>query len=178
MNVNLTEVPQVRCDLHIGASVPRVWALVTDIHVHARFSPELQHAAWLDDAAGPSVGARFEGRNRHHTGAEWRTVSHVVELDEQRAFAWAVLDEHGLFGDPARDPAQALAVWRYDLEAEDGGTRLRHTAAFGPGRSGLTPALEQSPEQREEIIAARRQEWRAGMEHMLRGIKSSAEQGR
>ncbi|MFJ5776428.1 SRPBCC family protein [Streptomyces sp. NPDC093094] len=173
--MDVTDVPHVQSDLYVQAAVPQVWALVTDIHVPARHSPELQHVAWLDGAVRPSIGARFEGRNRHFGGAEWRTVSHVVELDEHRSFAWAVLDEHGLFGEAVRDPAQALAFWRFDLEADGDGTRLRHTAAFGPGRSGLTLAVESAPGQREQIIASRQEEWRTGMEHTLRGLKEAAE---
>ncbi|MGC0334283.1 hypothetical protein RKD23_007273 [Streptomyces sp. SAI-170] len=172
------ELPQVHCDLYVEAAAPQVWELVTDIHLPARLSPELQRVAWLDGADRPSVGARFEGHNRHHTGAEWRTVSHVVELDEHRAFAWAVLDEDGLFGDAAREPAHALAFWRFDLAPDGDGTRLRQTAAFGPGRSGLTLIVESSPELKEQIITGRQKEWRTGMENTLRGIKERAEQAR
>ncbi|MFI9150282.1 SRPBCC family protein [Streptomyces sp. NPDC053367] len=172
------ELPRLDCDVHIEAAVPQVWELVTDIRLPARFSPELQRVAWLDDAERPAVGARFEGHNRHHTGAEWRTVSHVVELVEHRAFAWAVLDEDGLFGEPARHPEQALAHWRFELAPDGDGTRLRQTAALGPGRSGLTLIVERSPEHRDQILSGRQEEWLAGMGSTLRGIKDLAERSR
>ncbi|MGW4562573.1 SRPBCC family protein [Streptomyces sp. NPDC004561] len=168
--------PSVQCDVHVEADVAKVWELVTDIRVPARLSPELQRVAWLDGAERPRVGARFEGYNQHEQLGEWRTVSHVVELDEQRVFAWAVTDADGRYGEPTLDPARSMASWRYELEVEDGGTRLRESALIGPGRSGVTLALERWPNREEEIIAFRLQELSAGMEATLCGIKTLAEE--
>ncbi len=169
--------PSVCCDVHVAAAVPRVWELVTDIRLPAGLSPELQRVAWLDGADRPVAGARFEGYNRHTMLGEWRTVSHVIELDEPRVFAWAVTDADGRFGEATVDPAEPMASWRYELEAEGGGTQLRQTAVIGPGRSGVTLAVERRPDREEEIIAFRLKELRAGMEATLRGIKSLAEEG-
>ncbi|WP_138894152.1 SRPBCC family protein [Streptomyces chryseus] len=167
--------PSVHCDVHVEAAVPRVWALVTDIRLPARLSPELQRVAWLDGADRPLVGARFEGYNHHARLGEWRTVSHVVEVDEQRVFAWAVTDADGRYGEPTLDPAKPMASWRYELEAEGGGTRLRQSVLIGPGRSGVTLAMERWPDREEEVIAFRLKELRAGMEATLCGIKGFAE---
>ncbi|MDF3302051.1 SRPBCC family protein [Streptomyces tropicalis] len=168
----------MQCDVHIEAAVPRVWDLVTDIGLPARLSPELQRTAWLDGADGPRVGARFEGHNRNTLVGEWRTVSHVIEVDDQRAFAWAVTaPEGGLYGDASTDPAKPLATWRYDLAPEDGGTRLRQTALLGPGPSGLTRAIASHPDREEEIVAFRVEDLRTGMEATLAGIKTLAEGG-
>ncbi|MFE8939396.1 SRPBCC family protein [Streptomyces sp. NPDC007872] len=172
------EGPSAHCDIHVGAAVPRVWELVTDILLPARFSPELCRAAWLDGAEGPRVGARFEGHNHHRLLGEWRTVSHVTELEaagERRVFAWAVTDADGRYGGPAPDPARPMATWRYDLAPEDGGTRLRQSARLGPARSGVSLALDRWPDREERIVAARVEELRAGMEKTLAGIKSLAE---
>ncbi|MFD8203624.1 SRPBCC family protein [Streptomyces sp. NPDC059701] len=169
------ELPRVRCDVRVRAAVPRVWDLVTDIHLPARLSPELWRVAWLDGALAPAVGARFEGHNRHPLLGEWRTVSHVVRLDEHRVFAWAVLDEDGRFGEPVRDPGKALASWAYELDADGDGTRLRQTAVLGPGRNGVTLAIEHRPERKEEILARRLDELRTGIESTLRGIRELAE---
>ncbi|MFF9455378.1 SRPBCC family protein [Streptomyces flaveolus] len=169
------ELPRVRCDVRVRAALPRVWDLVTDIHLPARLSPELQRVAWLDGALRPVVGARFEGHNSHRLLGEWRTVSQVVRLEEHRVFAWAVLDADGRFGEPARDPARALASWCYELDADGDGTRLRQTVVLGPGRSGVTLAVEYRPDRKEEIISLRLEELRAGMEKTLRGIKALAE---
>ncbi|MFF8942258.1 SRPBCC family protein [Streptomyces sp. NPDC014864] len=176
--MRFAEGPSVHCDVHIEADPPRVWELVTDIRLPARLSPELQRVAWLDGADRPLPGARFEGFNHHQQLGEWRTVSHVVELDEQRVFAWAVTDADGRYGEPTLDPAKSLASWRYELQAEGGGTRLRQSALVGPGRSGVTLAIERWPDREEEIIALRMKELRAGIEATLRGIKALAESGR
>ncbi|MHB9860889.1 SRPBCC family protein [Streptomyces sp. YIM S03343] len=169
--------PSVRCDVHVEAAVPRVWDLVTDIRLPARFSPELQRVAWLDGADRPRVGACFEGYNHHQQIGEWRTVSHVVELAEQQVFAWVVTDADGRYGEPTLDPAECMASWRFELEAEGDGTRLRQSALLGPARSGVTLGLERWPDLEEEIIAFRLKELRAGMEATLHGIKTLAGKG-
>lgn len=176
-DMRFADGPSVHCDVHVEADVARVWELVTDIRLPARLSPELQRVAWLDGAERPVVGACFEGYNRHGHLGEWRTVSHVVELDAPRKFAWAVTDADGRYGEPTSDPATSMASWCYELEAEGRGTRLRQSVLIGPGRSGVTLALDRRPDREEEIIAFRMKELRAGMEATLRGIKALAEGG-
>lgn len=176
--MNVLDGLEVRCDTRIRADVPRVWELVSDIGLPARLSPELQRVAWLDGADGPVVGARFEGHNRHPMVGEWRTVSQIVEVDDGRAFAWAVLDLDGKFGEPTSDPAQALASWRYELREEGDEVLLTQTVRIGSGRNGLTMAIERSPERKDEIIAFRVKELRAGMETTMSGIKELAEESR
>ncbi|GIH69956.1 hypothetical protein Mth01_22090 [Sphaerimonospora thailandensis] len=165
----------MECEVHIEADPARVWELVTDIELPARFSPELQRVRWLDGADRPAVNARFEGHNRNDMLGEWRTVSHVVELDAPRVFAWAVVDPDGRFGAAAPDPRTPVATWRFVLEPEAGGTRLVHGARIGPAPSGLTLAISRSPERVEAIVRWRLTDLRAGMEHTLHGIRSLAE---
>ncbi|MGW0122462.1 SRPBCC family protein [Streptomyces sp. NPDC003327] len=172
---DITGAPEVRCETLVRAGWQRLWELVTDIGLPARLSPELQRVAWLDSAREPAVGACFEGFNRHSLVGEWRTVSRVVELDEPRTFAWAVVDADGRFGEPNTDPARALASWRFDLREDGDGVLLSHTVRVGPGRSGLTLAIERAPERRDEIVAYRVKELRAGMEATLDGIRQLAE---
>ncbi|MGW2184005.1 SRPBCC family protein [Streptomyces sp. NPDC001732] len=168
--------PTVDVTVRIGATAARVWELVSDIGLPARLSPELQSVAWLDGADRPVVGARFEGFNRHPMVGEWRTVSHVIEVDEPRVFAWAVTDPDGRYGEATLDPARRMASWCYELEAEGTGTLLRQTVRIGPGRSGLTAAVESHPDREEEIVEFRVKELRAGMGATLRGIKELAEE--
>ncbi len=175
--MRFSDGPSARCDVYVEAAAPRVWELVTDIRLPARLSPELRRVEWLGGAERPSVGACFAGHNRHQQLGEWRTVSQVVELDERQVFAWAVMDADGRYGEPTMDPAGSMATWRYELETEGKGTRLRQSVFIGPGRSGVTLALERWPDREEEIIAFRLKELRAGMEATLRGIKSLAEEG-
>ncbi|WBP85518.1 SRPBCC family protein [Kitasatospora cathayae] len=167
--------PGTQCEVFVQAPVERVWALVADIGLPARLSPELQRVAWLDGADGPALGARFEGHNARPNMRDWRTVSEVVELAEHRAFAWAVMDADGRFGDPVSEVAGSLARWRFDLIPEDGGTRLRQSVVIGPGRSGVILAIEARPEAEEKIVDFRLGELRTGMTATLEGVKSLAE---
>ncbi|MGW2525105.1 SRPBCC family protein [Streptomyces sp. NPDC001617] len=176
--MRFAEEPRVGCDVHIEAEPSRVWGLVTDIGLPARLSPELQRVQWLDGAEGPEIGARFAGYNHHRLVGDWRTVSHVVELEEQRVFGWAVVDPDGRYGDPAPDPARPLAVWRFELEPEGTGSRLRQVARIGPGRSGISLAIDRTPEREEAIVAFRLAELRTNIEATLLGIKELAEEGR
>lgn len=167
--------PNVRCDIHVNAAPSLVWTLVTDIELPARLSPELQRAQWCDGATGPSLGAGFVGENRHKVLGDWRTISYVVELDDQRLFGWAVVDPDGRFGPVPPNPAEPLATWRFGLRPENGGTRLWQSVRIGPARSGLSLAIDRMPEREEEFVARRLDELRTGIEATLAGVKSLAE---
>ncbi|MGW7463397.1 SRPBCC family protein [Streptomyces xantholiticus] len=167
--------PATAHDVYIEAAPQAVWELVTDIHLPARLSPELQRAEWLGDVGTPQVGACFAGYNRHPMIGEWRTVSHVLEVAEQRLFRWAVVDADGRYSEQAPDPAHPLATWSFALEAEGSGTRLRQSVRIGPARSGVNLAIDRMPEREEEIVAFRLGELHANIEASLQGIKALAE---
>lgn len=168
----------VQCDVQVAADTARVWELVTDIELPARFSPELQRVRWLDGVDQPAVNARFEGFNHNELLGEWRTVSYVIELDAPRVFAWAVVDADNRFGGGTADPRTPAATWRFVLDPLADGTRLRHEVRLGPARSGLNSVIEQMPEQEQEIIQFRLDYLRNGMKSTLDGIKALAEQPR
>ncbi|MEU7133544.1 SRPBCC family protein [Streptomyces sp. NPDC046261] len=168
--------PSVHDEVRIAAAPPEVWRLVTDIGLPARLSPELQRTEWLDDATGPRLGARFAGHNRHPLVGEWRTVSHVVDMDLERRFAWAVTDPDNRFGGGPADPAHPLATWAFDLRPEEGGTLLRHSARLGPAPSGLSAAIDRMPEREEELLTRRLGELRTGIRATLEGVKRLAEE--
>lgn len=146
----------------IHASIERVWQLVTDIDLPARFSTEFLGATWLDNA--PGVGARFVGRNRHAALGEWETTSIVNRYEPLRAFGWNVTD--------ADNPS---ASWWFELEEEPGGVRLRQGTRIGPAPSGLTIAITAMPEKEERIIARRLEEFETNMRATIEGIKHLAE---
>jgi len=147
----------------VEAPPERVWPLVTDIDLPARFSSELQGARWLDEGRG--LGARFVGRNQHPVAGTWETTCVVTECAPPRAFEWAV-----------GDPDFPSARWRFDLDPQPGGgTRLRQWVRIGPAPSGLTPAIEAMPDKEERIVARRLDEHRANMAATLAGIKDLAE---
>jgi nitroreductase/uncharacterized protein YndB with AHSA1/START domain len=158
----LTAGPGVTVEVDIAAPPARVWELVSDINVPARFSTEFQGAEWVD-ADGPRLGASFVGRNKRED-REWQTTSFVVACDPPRMLAWNV-------SDPERPGAQ----WRFELEPLGNGTRLRQHMTIGPGNSGTSRAMEQQPDQARQILARRRDQLRRNMELTTQGIKRLAE---
>lgn len=97
---------------HLPAPPEAVFALVSDPEAIAALSPELQRIAWLGDATGPALGARYRGVNRNGV-FRWSTVSTITALDPPRC----VEHEVGFLG-------RTFSRWRYELEAVDGGTRV------------------------------------------------------
>lgn len=150
------EGPTTEVDVFVDAPPERVWALVSDITVPARFSAELQSAEWIDDT-------HFRGRNRHDAIGEWETTSEVVRRDGS-VFEWAV-----------GGADSASASWRFTVAPEGAGTRLSQWMRIGPAPSGLSPAIEAMPDKEERIIERRLAEHRANMQATIDGIRDLAE---
>jgi hypothetical protein len=146
----------------VAAPIDRVWSLVCDIDLPARFSSEFEGATWLDP--GPALGARFAGRNRHPAIGSWETTCWVTRYDPPLAFAWAVAD-----------PEHPAATWWYTLEELEGVVRLRQGGRMGPAPSGLTAAITARPELEERIVARRLEEWERNLRATVTGIKALAE---
>ncbi|MEU6139799.1 SRPBCC family protein [Streptomyces sp. NPDC047081] len=159
-----TDKPTVEVRTWIDAPPERVWALVADVGRMPSMSRELQSVEWLDGATGPAVGARFLGRNKHEALGEWVTTSHVIEYEPGRVLAWAV-----------EDPADPTAIWRFRLHAGDGGTELSEWMQMGPGRSGLSPAIDRMPEKEQQIVFVRMREIEQNITATLNHIKQLAE---
>ncbi|GAB3692427.1 SRPBCC family protein [Saccharopolyspora tripterygii] len=158
------DAPSVEVETWIDSSPRRVWELITDMRLIARMSDELQEIHWLDGAEGPSLGARFTGRNRNDALGEWTTTSHVVVFEPERAFGWAV-----------KDPDNPMASWRFALRPENGGTHLSQWAQMGPAPSGLSLAIEQMPDKEQKIVFVRLREFERSLTTNLAGIKQLAE---
>ena len=156
--------PAVEMRVWISAPPARVWELVSDIELMPALSSELQSVEWLDGANGPAPGARFTGRSKHEALGEWETTSQVVEFEPERLFGWAV-------GDPA-DPA---ALWRFRMEPNDGGTELSEWVQMGPGRSGLSFAIDRMPDKEQKIVFVRMREFERNITVTLEQIKTLAE---
>jgi uncharacterized membrane protein len=156
--------PTVEVRTWIDAPPERVWSLVGDITLMPAMSEELQSVRWLDGADGPAVGARFVGHSKHEALGEWSTTSHVVECEPERVFAWAV-----------QDPADPSAVWRFRLRPENGGTELSEWMQLGPGRSGLSLAIDRMPDKEQKIVFVRLREFERNIASTLEHIKRRAE---
>jgi uncharacterized protein YndB with AHSA1/START domain len=157
--------PTARAEVIIDAPLERVWELVTDIDLPARFSTEFLGARWLDDERG--LGARFVGRSHHKAMGEWETVSIVTRYEPMRVFGWSVTD--------SEDPS---STWWFELEPHEAGVLVRQTGRIGPAPSGLTIAITAMPDKEERIIARRLEEFEANIHATLEGIKQLAEQPR
>jgi Polyketide cyclase / dehydrase and lipid transport len=160
------DCPTTEAELRIVAPPAAVWPLVCDIQTPAEFSTEFQGGEWLDGATEPGLGARFRGRNHHEARGSWETVSTICEFEPERMFGWAV-------GDPARPAAR----WRFTLDPDGDGTRIRQWMQMGPGASGISELIEQMPDKEHRILRRRLAEHRANMTATLAGIKSLAEAG-
>ena len=158
----LAEAPGVIVETDISASPERVWQLVSDINISAKFSDEFQGAEWID-RNGPRVGASFVGRNER-PGRKWETNSYIAACDPPRAFAWNV-----------NDPDRPTAQWRFELEPVGEKTRLRFHMIIGPGLSATGKAMEGNPAQAAEVLAQRRDQHRYNMDRTVQGIKHLAE---
>jgi hypothetical protein len=163
--MRFAEGPTVEVAIDIDAPIERVWPLVTDVSVPARFSSEFQGAEWIERSDEATLGAKFLGSNAHEAIGEWQTTSTIVECDECRSFAWAV-----------SDPDEPAATWRFSLAPNGDGTRLAYSVRLGPGPSGLTNAIDQRPDKEERIIAHRLEEHRRNMAATIEGIKRLAEE--
>lgn len=99
----------------IDAPAEHIYDMVADLTRIGEWSPECAAAEWIDGATGPAVGARFVGHNR--TGPrgliKWSRKGTVRVAERGREFAFAT-EEGGVEG----------TIWRYHLEAVDGGTRV------------------------------------------------------
>jgi len=121
---------------------------------------------WLDDADGPSLGARFVGHSAHDAIGEWTTTSIVTSFEPERVFEWSVI---------GRDD-DVSSIWRFTLtERDDGHVDLEFWFQMGPGRGGLNFAIERMPDKEERIVARRIDEHRLNMQRVVAGVKELAE---
>ncbi|GAA1830645.1 SRPBCC family protein [Pseudonocardia ailaonensis] len=156
--------PTVEVSTWVDAPPAAVWPAVVDVVAMPSQSPEVVQVEWLDSGR-PEVGARFRGHSRHDALGSWSTVSEVVECEEPARFAWAV---EGPDGD-------ASATWRFSLAVEDGGTRLSEWVRLGPGRSGLSLAIERMPDREQKIVFVRLREFETNMTGTLEAIRRRVE---
>lgn len=99
----------------VAADPESVYRLISDVTRVSEWSPETVSAHWLDGAAGPSVGARFQGDNKIGRVA-WSTKPTVTVAEPGVRFAFQV-------------PGASGGAWSFDLEAVPGGTRITESVS-------------------------------------------------
>jgi uncharacterized protein YndB with AHSA1/START domain len=159
------DTPSTEVSIDIAAPPERVWEFVTDVQLPARFSDEFRGAALLDGATTLAVGTRFVGRNYHPVVGTWETTSTITACEPPKLLAY---DVGGVDGPPS-------ASWRFSLEPTATGTHLTQWMRIGPGRSGVSRAIDAMPDKESKILDRRLGEHRANMQATLAGIKALAE---
>jgi uncharacterized protein YndB with AHSA1/START domain len=101
----------------VDATVPQVWAVVSDVTRVGEWSHECCGAGWLGDSDRPVPGARFQGRNRAGEAGwvRWGRTCEIVAVDPPREIVWRTV--------PTRVIPDSTE-WRIRLEPDDGGTRI------------------------------------------------------
>ncbi|MFI6170696.1 SRPBCC family protein [Nocardia sp. NPDC051052] len=146
----------------IPCDADTAWAMVTDIELPVRCSPELKSVEWEGTADRVEPGARFRGRNDHPALGSWETVCEVVEVEPQRRWVWRVVG-----------PADTTsATWAFEIDPAREGVLVRQWARMGPAPSGLTAAIIATPELEGRIVARRLEEWATGMRANLTWIRT------
>ena len=136
--------PSTEVTLTMRAPIEAIWQACIDPTLPVENSPELVHADWDHEGPPPGLGARLLGTSRMGAN-EWSTVANVVEWAPP--FGWSF--EVGMGADP-------VSRWWYRLvDHEDGTVTVSQSVRLGPGKSGLTAAIEGKPQFEEEIIAGR-----------------------
>jgi uncharacterized protein YndB with AHSA1/START domain len=158
------DTPTAEASTWINATPDQVWRVVSNVELMPTLSGELQSATWCDGATGPALGHKFIGHNSHGAMGEWSTTSQVVECEPPRRFAWVV-----------EDLTNPTATWRFTLEPADGGTTLHQWMRMGPGRSGLSIAIERMPELEQKIVFVRMRELENSIINTLAAIKQRVE---
>jgi len=162
--VSLADGPGTVVEVDIKAPIAKIWELVTDINLPARFSSEFLGAEWTNGTSGPALGGTFSGRNTHEAIGTWSVRCFVDVFSDGTAFGWCTSD--------AANPG---ARWRFELESIAGSVRLRHSMIMGPGPSGISAAITAMPDKEPRILARRVREHRDNMQAVVDGIKALAE---
>ncbi|MCV7197602.1 SRPBCC family protein [Mycobacterium angelicum] len=105
----------------IKAAPDQIFALLADAGKHASFdgSDSVNHAsaASVPLSKGAKFGMAMRGR-KETLFIPYRTTNTVIEFEPDRRIAWQTVGMGGFVGG---------RIWRYELQAVDGGTLVRET---------------------------------------------------
>ena len=142
------DCPAVAAEITIDAPPERVWGMVSDIFLMPRLSSELQEVAWLDGATGPAAGRRFTGRNANEYQRDVGDDQH-----DHRVRPAALLHLDGRGSRPSdRLPGGSPCGLTGRARCSSSGREM------GPGRSGLSIAIDAMPEKEQKIVFVRLRE--------------------
>lgn len=110
---------QGEASIDIDADPRVVYDVLSDVTSMGERSPECHRCAWLGDATGPEVGARFRGSNRLGP-IRWSTTCVVTAADPGREFAFTVVS--------GRDRPET--EWRYTITPTETGCRVTESYKF------------------------------------------------
>ena len=158
---NLADGPGAVVEVDIKAKVDEVWDVVTDLDLSAGYSDESLGATWAEGVDGPSLGARFTGRNTHPAIGEWEVECFVNRYVAGVEFGWVTSD--------ADNPG---AQWCFEMTSIAGATRLRYSLRLGPGPSGISAAISNMPDREPAILLRRIEEHAASMQRVVDGVKA------
>ncbi len=113
---------RIEISREIAASADVVYAAISDVTRMGEWSEECHVCEWHAGYDGPTVGATFDGHNRHG-GHEWTTQGKVIEADPGRAFAFecSMMDFHYSTWGYRIDPTPSgcrVTEWSEDLRPE------------------------------------------------------------
>lgn len=96
----------------IAAPPDQVYAAIADVTRMGEWSEECHSCQWHDGFDGPTLGATFDGHNRHGDH-EWTTQGKVIEADPGHSFAFecSMMDFH-------------YSTWGYRIEPTPTGCRV------------------------------------------------------
>jgi uncharacterized protein YndB with AHSA1/START domain len=161
--MKLSDKPRADVEIIINAPVEKVWPLISDPDLPAKFSEEFQGAVWLDGAT-PGLGAKFKGTNKMGERV-WDTTSTITDFSVNEVFEWTV-----------EDLDNPVSIWSFRLSPSDGSTLLKMSGVLGTyTETGLHAAIAKDPENEEKIVAWRMNQWRENMMKTVEGIKQLSE---
>ena len=106
-----------RVEVVVDAPPPDVWPFVSDVTRVGEWSDECRSAEWTAGDGGPTLGARFRGRNRVGW-LRWSRTCEIVDVDEPHEIAWRTVPSW-LYPDSTE--------WRIRLQPSGRGTRITQT---------------------------------------------------
>ncbi len=146
---------QVEVSRTVNATPERMYELISDLPRMGEWSPENAGGKWHKGATGPTVGAKFKGKN-HKGWRRWSTIATVFTADPGAEFAFDVTTT-----------GVRIARWGYRLEAAEGGTTVTeywddHRSPLIAKITGIAVGARDRPSHN-----------RAGMEHTLERLAAA-----